>query len=928
MAHSGTSNTRMELRNSSNKIIPLYNADHLAKQLRSINRDTAPFEGKVNTLRYTCRGRTSITGWFLTDCKSINDLLPKIYNGSGKEDVSLTLVDKGESLQTGYDPAAGDTRANDLDEVSIKKLYVTAAYAVTGVVREDITKPDEAGSRTSTLQPGYDPGGEVEVDNHDNQMYVLHVTDYRFYTTLSAYTGAFNLREKLWDEASTTNVYEQHEGFTWESMLDALWGSGGASALDHGSASYPTIDPANYHFWGVNSNDAIMKVLDDIDHTIVRNLDGTSTVATMSTLDTTSSSERETYKTELTEVSNDMVAPFLPEKVRVIFPKWDYQFQTGNTDELTPQDFWNNRPIWYVDKTTATLIGSSSNLDKWKEVHGSTADTMPNTIEVLHDGLIAQFNPRASGDSGITSGGTTPSNNSDIDDKATERATEYIESKLNSDNSIFREIYRGYIPFTPTKDISSITWSNGGGGAQTVIESVGRAFDSKFLVTSLGVSRGSGGGETSSGYDLRETSSRRVAQEFPGAPDHARLSEPVLRWAIALTKAEAAPGVRVNCDVFYGLESSGSITFTDTGDRDILVTNISKTATMPTASRILAYWNEQIREWVTCWFEASEGNLLGGEWCAITTARGAVTAYTQDDCFDHVELLRANKDSLLRSFKRTVSNTSSDAINACRPSEFDEDTEWKDADALEMLISIDPSPASTDYGGGYVIGSGASNTVGKVRWTEAPEIGKHLVIGSTVNSVLTTPAFVAFKGNGRANSVALSAPGNFTLMMKVNPAAYLIANGDIATEGALTPVALPSTCSESQPADATVLFPNNDASFRPGMHMSVKETGAADAGTGNNCLQMRWTSPGVWGYIDVQGASNVDHADSSTQVSGISAGGFNYRLWFDDGICTKVEKVPANGESAGGNNKYLYHRTDTAGADCSHAAYSPPNPCD
>lgn len=916
----GASNTRMELKNSGGKVIPLYNAVHLEKQLRAHGRATDSFRGKVNSLRYTCRGRTSISGWFLTDCKSISDLLPEIYSGTGYEEVSLTLIDRNHALESGHD-SSGSASSSGSGSTSheIKKLYVTHAYAVTGVIRDDINKPDDVGSRTSYLDAGNDEAfGDAKADNHDNQMYVLYVVDYRYYSNvLGGKVANYNIRERLWDEDSHTTVYDISDGFTWQSMITDLWGAGGVG-LSHGKASYPTLGPFNYQFWGVTAYDALHKVLDDIDHTLIRNLDGTADVADMATYDSTSSSEREQHKGDLIEVSNDLSEPVLPEKIFVIFPKWDYQFQTSaNTDELTPQDYWHNRPIWYEERDTATLISASSKLGEWKSNNTGTVKYQSGTFDILHDGMIAQFDPRAhgAGDSMITDGGPTPSNNSDIEAHATARATAYIEARLNGDNSIFREVYRGYIPFTPTRDISCITWRNSGEGAITVIESVGRSFDSRFIASSKDASGGSGGGETSPGYDLKDSSSRRVSQEFPGSPDHARLSEPVLRWAIVETKAEAAPGVRVNCDVFYGLESSGSIAFTDTGNRDILVTNISKTDTMPAESRVIAYWNEQIREWVTNWWSASS-NLLGGEYCARHTARGAVTGYTQDDCFEQVELLRANKDSLLRSFKRTLDDTSSAAIDACKPDEG-----WNDDDALEMLITIDPSPVATIFGGGYVIGSGGTS----VRWTEAPHIGKHLIIGSVQNSVVTTPAYIDFLGNSRtvaeANAGNLGTSANFTLMMKVNPVGYLISTQTIATQGDLTPVAMPSTCDETDPADATMIFPNNDSSFRPGMHMSVKETGNEGSGTDNNCLQMRWTSPGVWGYIDV-GGTNVNVNSSNEFENGA---GKHYRLWIDDGIICKVTEVDSNSGST--IDKYLYHRTDTGGADCSAASYTPPDPC-
>jgi len=901
----GASITRMELKNSGGKIIPLYNASHLSKQLQAQGRLTNSFSGKVNSLRYTCRGRTSISGWFLTDCKSISELLPKIYAGTGYEEVSLTLIDRSETLEDGYDPAVGSLGGTASSGAShiIEKLYVTYAYAVTGVIRDDINKPDVVGSRTSELQGGHDSENVVAIDNHDNQMYVLYVVDYRYYANiLGGKVSNHNVRQRLWTEASDTTVYGISDSFSWQSMLIDIWGGGGVG-LNHGKANYPSLGPFNYQFWGVSAFDALHKALDDIDHTLIRNLDGTADVADMATYDSISSIERERHKGDLIEVSNDLSEPILPEKIAVVFPKWDYQFQTSaNTDELTPQDYWHNRPIWYEERDIATLITASSKLDYWKANHGSTVTFMEGTFDTLHDGMIAQFDPRAhgAGDSMITDGGPTPSNNTEIEAHATARATAYIEARLNGDNAIFREIYRGYIPFTPTRNISSITWKNSGDGAITIIESVGRAFDSKFITTGKSSSGGSGGGETSSGYDLRDTSSRRVSQEFPGAPDHARLSEPVLRWAIVETKSVAEPGIRVNCDVFYGL-LDGVVVFHDTVTRDIMVTNISKTATMPTGSRVMAYWNEQIREWVTNWYDIDAQAIHGSDICARTLGVDDVTSYTQSSCITSVGLLTLNTDTLLRSFYKPESNH-------CQ------------SDVAEMLISINPAPNTL----GHVIHSDGV----KVRWSEGPKLGKHLIIGDTTTSSSASPPYVEFRGRTDATLDPISSgiAGTFTLMMKPTDQNLIDSTG-AQTVGTLNPSPMPTGIDEEENlTDATIIFPNNDTQFRPGMHMSIKETGDAD-GSDNNCLKMRWTSPGVFGYIEV----------ASIEWDGGFAGGgfgeaghihensaFHWRLYFDDGVCANVQKVRG---ATVIDDFYLGHRYDHEFADCTKTAYTPPDPC-
>tara|TARA_Y100000401_G_scaffold30623_1_gene22387 strand:+ start:24807 stop:27557 length:2751 start_codon:yes stop_codon:yes gene_type:complete len=863
MTYAGARNTRMELVAYGGSIT-LYNPSDLILSHKQNNRSVETLINKANEVHYTCRGRTELEGWFLVKANDVRNYLPKIWEGTGFDECSIKLTDEAGVLQAGYDPAFGGATTGNHKVTEIKKLYAVESYAVSGVVRADITEHDAEYSRPSYLQAGNDFGRNVLTDTYENQFYLVKVVDYRYWHKLSRYLGSFNIKTRLWEDDSHNVRYQKNSGYSWQTMLDELWGSGGVSALDHSSANYSLEGPINYYFWGVNSLDAFHKVLNDLDHTIVRNLDGTTTVWDMGTdPPSISDQERELYKTELVEVSNDSNGLILPEKIWVLFPKLDYQWQTSSdTEEVTANDYWHNRPVWGIQKDTATLLAGMS---------GAPSDPtlQSGTNQILHDTLPAQFAARLHGagepnEDPAGTGSILPINDTEIQNQATQRATRWIKARLNGDKKIVREVYRGYIPFTPAHDISKIIWKNKGLGAVTIIESCSIASEEDFLPSEGYGGKGSGG-EYSNAYDYHEALSRRVVNENPSPPDHARWMEPAFRWAMIEPDADILPdngssphGIGT-CSVKYGISSGGDADLTFyTSTKNIEVKNIDTTAKLEQGKYYFAWWNEQMRFWLAV--PRSAYNLRGGEICS-TVSRGSnlsqtsgkntatLADYGHDDCIETVKFLRVNKQTMLRSYVRTADYVGGDTCGYA----------YADAGGLkeeEMLISFNPSRKI----GGAVLWSDGD----VIRWSRAPKLASYLTIGDRFT--YEPPRIEFLVGAGRAGS------NGFTLSCQMPEAA----------EGTGTPTG--GNTSNHCPAGTTgtsagkLIFPDDSATLNQvvssygngslaGQHLTVK-------GYNTGAVKLKWTLPGLSGSVGVL------HPNGSDTIT------FNY----EDGILVGATK--------------------------------------
>ena len=907
----GTGHSTIHIKSptGSGKPLPIYNPLDLKGQLLELSKSVTGFSGLVNCLNYLPRGKTSSHGWFLTTWGDIHDNFSHLLRGELKE-VEIQFLEEADTLPGGF-PPSGYSSVHDF---TIKKMLAVKAYAVTGIPEPDALKdvgaiPPPANSKEML---------ESETTNWRNQFYVVQVVDWRYFAHLSCVTEAYNTRIRLWQEGLATTLYSRSAttGLSWVTLLNDLWGmlpDDMGTLSFNANVNFPSASSTslNLKFWGVTAWDAFWSLLDQTFHTLIRKYDGTWEVDFIGhdgpsppPVPTVTMAERTANREDLTSISNDLTATALPETIRVIFPKWDYQWQTStDAGEVTSKDYWHNRPIWWNDHDTE-VVGS----------YDDSSMIIEGSCHHIHSGVFAQFPPRdrTAGEPDVAPL-QDPDNKTTLDALSLKLATSYVDSQTNNSNfRILQEHYRGFIPFTPTKELSSILWGEAGLGPTTRIMNLPLTQEGKFDkdASALGRSGKGGGGAPSAKYDSSASSSQRVVNEFPGAPDHARLDEPVLRWCIAELTAECDPLAQVSALVKYGIPTTTDhdpalagtqiIKWDNTNSvsistKSINVNNVSTSITVASGTRVFAAWNEQIRRWVFVPWTGGGGDVeKGGEICARSFGSTAivggvhdgerwiwgnghalVTDYEHDNCIDNLKLLRVNQDTFLRSYRRT---TGYSEVDACAYA-FGQPVN------TEMLISIDPS---IDVGGSVFFSDG-----NKVRWTKSPHIGKEILLGDGLNNL--DPPRIKFQ---HSKTATLSVPAALTDFFEIICRAIdtHLVTGD------------PPYRDEILGINAKVILPNNTASFSPGQHLSIKSTGA-DAAIGGGadpmCLKLRWTSPGV------------------TCEFSVSTPAGNRMLYFDDGLLIGVSEA--------GNEMVLegadFYRTDHGEADCSYVVYANPDPC-
>tara|TARA_R100001086_G_scaffold248981_2_gene187276 strand:+ start:8651 stop:11284 length:2634 start_codon:yes stop_codon:yes gene_type:complete len=837
--------------------LTLYNPVDLTEELLRLGKSVDGFSGIVNTLNYVPRGRTSSTGWFLTTRKDIEDNLPLLSEGK-LQGVSIRFKEVAEQLQF-----KTQTRYGHEHDFTVENLIAVHAYAVTGIPEPPVkvSAPNINGLLNS------------QGTSWENQFYVVQVVDWRYFNHLSSVdsaTGAgsakdesLNTRSKLWDETSTTDKYAYTPATTWSAALTSLWDTlPDKGTLGTGNANFPSGQgsyPWNRKYWGVSTWDALNDLIDGINHVLVRDLDGNYELEDLADhVDTTTKDERSTKESELISITNDMTGPSLPEKIRVVFPKLDYNFQTSSdSDEVTPQDYWHNRPVWYKDINATTI--------------DADAKIISGTIQIIHSGMYAQWEQRAhtAPDVYPNTTATAPANVSDLNTKATDLATQYVKSRNDEDDNsphILEELYRGFIDFTPTKSLSSIVWAELGTGPLTRIKNLPNSREGEMVrQPSMSRSGGGGSGAPSARYEVSASSSQRVANEFPGSPDHARLGEPALRWAVVSIPENVAPSSSTTADVLYGT-ISGSNLVLGNSNKDITVHNVSTTTIIQADAIGLALWHEQMRRWVFVpWADGGSHwpplDLYAREFCpsrAGTGVNGLLNYSSTVACISPVHTISVDKSVFLRGVRNTTTPS-------CGYAE-------------DFLITIDHAPVTV--GQGAVFWSDGS----KIRWTRSPSIAKHLFIGDGESP--SDPPFLEFQHG------ASFAPTNYWALI-----CQPLDTGFLSSTDGGRPIG------EQAGINQKWIAPNDVSPYNPGRHLSIKTTGGE--GGDNKCIKLRWTAQGVFGTFDFKGIGDE-----------------LYTVDFDDGIVVGIY-----GSGGAGITLVPPREDDLEDADCSYVADVDVDPC-
>ena len=479
MVGSGSGQVWFELYFDPGGLMPLYDPAIAAQQLIAMGRPVEDFFGLTNSFLLNCRGKHSSHGFFLVRRGDIDRLCTNLTAGK-QQDVSLTIRMQGSTT-------AGGVAGHETVTKQYTNLSVAHAYAVTGVVGSP------AAPTSADLL--FDAQKNSSQSSWQNQLYVLHVVDDRYWysrgaklTTLhhnvsSPYHGAEGHTPV---RASYSTYGRSSSADTYSSLISSLTTEiGGTWSEVNSSYGSANITPDNFNFRELNLWDALWELLDEINHTVVISSSGVFQITRIGDATTSTTTERNLNKPWLTSISNDISPNFIPRHVYVNYPAVDNQWHLNPPTGTTPPDGgkqilstadlrqYKHTYVVEVDPTTFSsgdLLGSHDVLTSG-DCEGGTHD-IQGRMHARWNPDNTRTKPSAFKTSDSAGSFEHPDNQSDLEANAKDLAIEYVRTFLRPEG-IFNETYQGFLDFTPTVDLSSILWSNTGGGATTRITNLG-----------------------------------------------------------------------------------------------------------------------------------------------------------------------------------------------------------------------------------------------------------------------------------------------------------------------------------------------------------------------------------------------------------------------------------------------------------------------
>ena len=429
--------------------------------------------------------------------------------------------------------------------LDIEKLGVVRIQAVTGV----------AGEKTPET------------------IYMLELADQRFLSKYTTIDKAYNYRSfRVIDEYNSPTYYaaslNSGTHWTWGAIVQDIWDllpSTFGTLTDDGI--YPDHYPENQIFRGLPAWEALMTILDITSNVIIRKLDGTFTIVSMSD-DQAIGIEDGSHRTNIWNPTNDeFPIVFLPERVRVYIPTDYMAFQTYSDDNVVAgQDAYRLFPLAYIDIITADAIpGIEATLS------GSIVE---DTITPIHIPRCARYDAAGS-----------LLNFSELDNLATEVAKRFLMAltfQTTSNTDSLHTIYHGFHPtLLPGEKTEAVAWWTGTNGSKTETLLSPLEYNPKDQLGFLGTTM------------LDEY----LAYESVAPPDLARMHEPTERFCVIklLEDLECSDGTST-ARIQYGLAFGNSVGW---GDTDIIyfVNNPTK-GNYKEGDKVLALWHWQVRRFI------------------------------------------------------------------------------------------------------------------------------------------------------------------------------------------------------------------------------------------------------------------------------------------------------------------------------------------
>lgn len=406
----------------------------------------------------------------------------------------------------------------------------------------------------------------------DDALYVVELADLRVLGSLTSINKSYNVLT-VDDSNHFAATLNGGSPWTYTEVVNDIWDlmPSAFGALGLVDANLPTqFDPKNYVFRGISAWAALERILTDIDHTLVLTRSGSFGVVDCADNPAGFDEDRSANEAYLLSGSNDLEATisYIPEKVRVFFPKLNKAFQgSSDTRVLTPKDLWQTDPLYSVDVTTSSI--------------DANIETVAETIAPVHDSQVATYDA----DGAIT-------NAANLSTRATDVATAYINSLLYADDSkTYR--YSGARSFTVDANVASVSYHDFGDGIVTDVIARARHLPISPLLGKNG---------NRSAQTVRDALYGIL--ENPNAPiDLLRYFPDSERIVVARADADIVTGASAAATVLRHSGSWGS------ASKTITVENIHPD-TIAQDTVILAWYHQQSNKWLAIPFGTtpSSGN--------------------------------------------------------------------------------------------------------------------------------------------------------------------------------------------------------------------------------------------------------------------------------------------------------------------------------
>lgn len=340
----------------------------------------------------------------------------------------------------------------DIDENAFQEAIFRADYHSTTTndrnVAKDITIKKLLLTKALCMTPGataQDPGAAYLVRFVDKR----HILGMAVIGSGTAGEGQYNVRLQAVTGAATTSLYYSeslNSGslWTWQTILDNLWGKLPSSAVPGSSPTLPytpDVGPNNFRFIGVSAWRAYHAVLRKISCT-------TAYDPTEDTFSIVQLGEAQDGNTAKFRDINDRLlydcypiegnAARVAEKIRVLFHRYDESI--GVTNDTPRTGNFSMDSIYSVDHTTGT------------------DGAMSGTVTPLWDDLPAIYD---------TAGSLT--NSSALATRAAEVGANYV-NMLTISNARMKRIYTGLVDtILPGSEVKEVIWRDYGDGVKTEI---------------------------------------------------------------------------------------------------------------------------------------------------------------------------------------------------------------------------------------------------------------------------------------------------------------------------------------------------------------------------------------------------------------------------------------------------------------------------